>query len=257
MKNAVLITGASSGIGEAFAYKYAELGENLILTARSKEKLEKLKNKLMEKFAIEVLIIVLDLSKENAAKEIYDKLEKEGIAVSALVNNAGYATSGEFISNSFVSQHEQVMLNVTSLVDLSYYFLDNMKKNKKGVIINIASTGAFQPLPYMSVYGATKAFVLSFSEGLYEEYKNYGIKVIAVCPGPTETNFFESAGPVSVGKFRTPKMVVDSTFKALGRNKNHVVDGVENRLVSLSSRFLTRKRMAKIIGNMLRKKLDK
>lgn len=255
MKEAVLITGASSGIGEAFAYKYAELGENLVLTARSKDKLEELKRKLTEKFSIEVRIIVLDLSKENTAEIIYDKLKKESITVSILINNAGYGSSGEFASSSFISQHEQVMLNVTALVDLSHYFIEDMKKNKKGVIINISSTGAFQALPYMSVYGATKAFVLSFSVSLHEEYENYGIKVLAVCPGPTRTKFFEKAGPVEVGKFRTPEAVVETTLKALAKNKSHVVDGTNNFLLSLTPRLLTRKRMAKIIGNVLRKKL--
>lgn len=257
MKEAVLITGASSGIGEAFAYKYAELGENIILTARSEDKLKELKYKLMETFSINVTIIVLDLSEENAAKIIYDKLKKEKVFVSTLINNAGYGTSGEFTENNFISQHKQVMLNVTSLVDLSYYFLDGMKKNKKGVIVNIASTAAFQAVPYMSVYSATKAFVLSFSGGLYEEYKNYGIKILAVCPGPTETNFFKKTGPVEVGKIRTPKMVVETAFKALAKNKSHVVDGTGNFLLSLSSRFIPRKKMTKISGNIIRKKIDK
>lgn len=130
-----------------------------------------------------------------------------------------------------------------------------MVERKDGIIINIASTAAFQPIPYMAVYGATKAFVLSFSEALHQEYKEYGVKVIAVCPGATETNFFDTAGPVGFGKYRKAETVVETTIKAIEKNKLFVVDGVKNYIVTLLARFLTRKKTTEISGSILKKSL--
>lgn len=253
MKETVLITGASSGIGKVFALEYAKLGKNLVLTARSEDKLKDIKKELEEKFSIEVKLITMDLIKENSAKLIYEEIEREKIQIDILVNNAGFGISGEFHTRDFLSQRDQIMLNNVSLVDLTYYIIQGMKKNGKGIIINIASTAAFQPLPYMSVYAATKAFVLSFSEGLYEEYKSYGIKVTAVCPGPTSTNFFDTAGLAGVGEKRTPESVVKTTFKALGKDRPYIVDGKINYMVSQLSRFLTRKRTISTSGKVMRK----
>ena len=150
MKETVLITGASSGIGKAFALEYAKLGKNLVLTARSEDKLESLKKELEEKFSIEVKLIVLDLIKENSAKLIYEEIEREKIQIDILINNAGFGISGEFHTRDFLSQRNQIMLNNVSLVDLTYYIIQGMKKNGKGTIINIASTAAFQSLPQQS-----------------------------------------------------------------------------------------------------------
>ena len=256
MKETVLITGASSGIGKAFALEYAKLGKNLVLTARSEDKLESLKKELEAKFSIEVKLIVLDLIKENSAKLIYEEIEREKIQIDILINNAGFGISGEFHTRDFLSQRNQIMLNNVSLVDLTYYIIQGMKKNGKGTIINIASTAAFQPVPYMAVYGATKAFGLSFSEALHQEYKDCGIKVTAVCPGATETSFFDTAGPVGMGMHRKAEEVVKTAVKAAGKNKLYVVDGVKNYGITLLSRFLTRKKTAEISGKILKKSLN-
>ena len=242
MRETVLITGASSGIGKTFAFEYAGLGKNLILTARSKDKLDKIKEEIEKKFSVDVKVLIKDLEKENSAAELYGELEKNELHVDILINNAG--------------QHSQIILNCLSLTDLTYFIIKDMAGRKSGEIINIASTAAFQPVPYMAVYGATKAFVLSFSEALHQEYKNYGIKVTAVCPGATETSFFDTAGPVGMGMHRKAEEVVKTAVKAAGKNKLYVVDGVKNYGVTLLSRFLTRKKTAEISGKILKKSLN-
>ena len=173
-----------------------------------------------------------------------------------LINNAGFGMSGEFHKTEFSGQHSQIILNCLSLTDLTYLIIKGMAEKKKGEIINIASTAAFQPVPYMAVYGATKAFVLSFSEALYQEYKRYGIKITAVCPGATETNFFDTAGPVGFGKSRKTEEVVGTALKALEQNKLYAVDGIKNYFVTLLSRFLTRKKTVQISGNIMKRSLD-
>jgi short-subunit dehydrogenase len=175
--------------------------------------------------------------------------------VDILVNNAGFGTSGEFHTMEFSGQHNQIILNSLTLADITYFVIKDMAERRKGSIINIASTVSFQPVPYMAVYGATKAFVLSFSEALYREYKNYGIKITAVCPGATETNFFDKAGPVGMGKPRKAEQVVKTAVKALKKNKPYAVDGSGNYMVILLSRFLTRKTTVEISGNILKKAL--
>ena len=256
MRETVLITGASSGIGKTFAFEYAGQGKNLILTARSKDKLDKIKKEIEKKFSVDVKVLIKDLAKENSAAELYRELKQNDLHVDILVNNAGFGTSGEFHKKEFAGQHDQIILNCLSLADLTYFIIKDMAEKNSGNIINIASTAAFQPVPYMAVYGATKAFVLSFSEALHQEYKNYGIKVTAVCPGATETSFFDTAGPVGMGMHRKAEEVVKTAVKAAGKKKLYVVDGVKNYGVTLLSRFLTRKKTAEISGKILKKSLN-
>jgi short-subunit dehydrogenase len=188
-----LITGASSGIGAAFAEILAQKGMNLVLVSRSAPKLEAFATQLQQKYQIQAEAIAADLSQENIASSIYQITQKRKIQIDMLINNAGFSTNGNFASIASEKDHQQVMLNVIALVDLTHAFLPDMLTKGEGIIINLGSATSFFPLPYQVVYGASKAFILSFSEALWAEYRQQGIKVLALCPGPTNTNFFKNA----------------------------------------------------------------
>jgi short-subunit dehydrogenase len=193
MTKTALITGASSGIGEVFARRFADKGNHLILVARSKNKLDQLATELSTKYAVKVHVIAIDLSVESAASEIFKQTEQLGTHVDILVNNAGFGLSGEFLNHPPDIYRQQMMLNMTSVVEMTHYYLPKMVAKGDGTIINLASLLSFFPFPYCSVYSATKAFVLSFTESLWEEYRHKGIKLLALCPGPTDTKFFDTA----------------------------------------------------------------
>ncbi|MDF9761103.1 short-subunit dehydrogenase [Peribacillus simplex] len=171
-----------------------------------------------------------------------------------LSNNAGFATYGLFEQVSGERQHEEVMLNVAALVDMPHLFLPDMLRRSSGAVINVASTAGFQPLPYMAVYGATKAFVLSFTQALWFENRNRGVKFFALCPGSTDTSFFNVVGAeeASVGKKDTPERVVEVALSALKDGKVYVVPGMQNYLGAQLSRFITRKQGLRLVGSMLR-----
>ena len=244
-----LVTGASSGMGRDMAKYLYSLGYELYLVARNKKDLNRefkgYKN--IHTYGYNLII-------EEECVKLYKELKDENIDI--LINNAGFGTSGKFHEKEFSSQHGQIILNCLSLADLTYFILKEMAERKSGTIINVASTVAFQAVPYMAVYGATKAFVLSFSEALYQEYKEYGIKVTAICPGATETGFFDTVGPVGLGKYRTADMVTETAIKAAGKNRQFAVDGIKNYMVTLLSRFLTRKKTTEISGKILKKSLN-
>jgi short-subunit dehydrogenase len=192
MKTA-LITGASTGIGVVFARQLAQRQMELILVARSRDKLEQLAAELEEQYGVKVTVIVQDLTVAGAGKLVYDTVNQKGINVDLLVNNAGFGDYGAFSEQDLARQLEMIQLNNLVLVELTHYFLRPMLTGAGGAIINVASIAGFQPLPYLSVYAATKAFVLSFSESLWAENKDKGVEILALCPGPTESNFFEVA----------------------------------------------------------------
>lgn len=249
-----LITGASSGIGEAFAREYAAKGSHLILVARSEDKLIALAEKLQREYRIQAQVIVSDLSQEGSPIKLYEQCLERGLSVDILINNAGFATYGLFEQLSGSRQHEEVMLNVLAVVNLTHLFLPEMLKRKSGVVINVASTAGFQPLPNMAVYGATKAFVLSFTQALWEENRKRGVQFLALCPGSTETEFFNVVGAdeASVGKRDTPENVVQVAFRSLQAGKVFVIPGVKNYISAQMSRFFSRKQMLFIVGRMLR-----
>ncbi|MDP5274772.1 SDR family NAD(P)-dependent oxidoreductase [Chengkuizengella axinellae] len=247
-----LITGASSGIGEVFATRLAERGVNLILVARSQKKLEELAKQYHEKYGIETYVIVSDLSKENAAKEVKSSVDELNLQVDMLINNAGFGQVGEFIENDPDMAHGQVMVNISALVDMSYLFATDMAARGKGAIINLASVAAFQPLPKMAVYGATKAFVLSFSEALWGELKNKGVKVLAICPGPTATKFFDVSGEFGAKNLRTSEQVVDTAMKALSKGKSYAIDGFGNYILANITRFFPREWIIKVAGSQVK-----
>lgn len=226
-----LITGASSGIGEAFARILAERGMNLALVARSEDKLRIVAQTLSEQHGIRAEVIPADLCREDAAQQVYQRVQELGIPIDLLVNNAGFGTYGYFETLSPEREHQEIMLNVTALVDLTHAFLPAMLERRDGGVINVASIAAFQSLPYQAVYGAGKAFVLSFSLALWGEYRKRGVRVLALCPGPTATKFFAALGADEVpmlSKMHTPEAVVMTGLRALERGRLYAVEGRRN-----------------------------
>src|SRR6185295_7341554 len=228
--NITLITGASSGIGEVFARKLAARGRSVLLVARSEDKLITLCNELGRSNNVRAQYIAIDLSQPESAARLFEEVEQRGLSVEMLINNAGFGSMGDFAKLDLARELNMIDLNIKSLVELTHWFLQPMLARKQGAIINVASTAAFQPVPFMATYAATKAFVLSFSEALWEENRPHGIHVMALCPGVTETNFFEAARgtkpPARVSQ--TPEEVVDVALRGLARRKSSVVSGWTN-----------------------------
>ena len=242
---ATLITGASSGIGEEFAHRYAAQKHDLVLVARTESKLQALAEKLRAEHGITVTVIPCDLTAPDAAERLWEETNRAGLEIDVLVNNAGFGTSGDVADESPKRLEQEVRLNCLTLTGLTARYLPAMRERKNGTIINIASTAAFQPLPHMAVYGATKAFVLSFTEALWSETRKDGIRVLAVCPGSTDTPFFEHSGEgVVVGKLRSTRQLLDNTMRALKTNKPSFVDGLGNAIVA---RFAVRVMPKRII----------
>ena len=233
-----LITGASSGIGRAFAHRIAADGADLVLVARSADTLTTLARELTDHYGIRAVAVAHDLDAPGAAGTLVERLHDEGHRIDALVNNAGLGIHGDLVSQSLPSVSTQIAVNVTSLTELTAHLLPGMLERRRGAIINVASTAAFQPVPHMSVYGATKAYVLSFSRALWRETRGTGVDVVAICPGATATAFFDIAGDdAAVGPRRTPEGVVDTALRGLRRGRPTVIDGAAN---AFSSRLAAR-----------------
>jgi len=241
-----LITGASTGIGAEFARQFAARGHDLVVVARSADKLDQLAAQLREAHGVDVTVISMDLSLPTAAGDLWQRTNDLGLDVDVLVNNAGFGTHGDVADADPERLEDAIELNCRTLVGTTARYLPRMRAKGTGTIINIASTAAFQPLPKMAVYGATKAFVLSFTEAVWAEERKHGIRVLAVCPGLTDTPFFELAGEAAAGAAsgsaasaftRSPQQVVEHTFRALGGRKPSFVDGIANAFVA---RVLTR-----------------
>jgi len=248
-----LITGASSGIGKAFAETLAANGANVILVARSKGKLDSLAAAIRKKHRVAADVIVADLTKEKAPDAVFAKVRRLHRQLDILVNNAGFGTYGRFHDLPTDDDHKEIMLNVVALVRLTHLFLPAMARRGDGIIMNVASAAAFQPAPFMAVYGASKAFVLSFSEALWAEYRSHGVRVLAVCPGPTETNFFKVAGngDATPGRKRTVENVIATALRGLERGKSYVVDGRLIYLGTLSVRLAPRGIVAKSAARIM------
>jgi len=252
--NTTLITGASSGIGEVFARKLAARGRNVLLVARSEDKLITLCNELGRSNSIRAQYVALDLSEPDAAERLFAEAAKRGLVVDLLINNAGFGSMGDFSKLDLARELNMIDLNIKSLVELTYKFLAPMRERKQGAIINVASTAGFQAVPFMATYAATKAFVLSFSEALWEENRPFGIKVMALCPGVTETNFFEAAHgkkpPARVSQ--TPEEVVETALKGLKSGKSHIISGWTNFFMTQSERLVPRSLVTRVAGRMMR-----
>lgn len=253
-----LITGASSGIGAEFARELGRRGADLILVARSENKLRQMADELRERHNIVVAVIAADLSEEHAANKVSAEVKRQNIQVDILINNAGIAFQGEFADLSVEQNHSQIMLNVAALVDLTHAFLPDMLVRRDGAIINIGSTTSFYPLAYQAVYGATKAFVLSFSEALWAENRQSGVRVLAVCPGATETAFFEAMGSDVSSRKDTPEQVVKIGLSALESNRHFVIPCVQNNFESrILPRILPRSILARLVASISRKVFTK
>jgi hypothetical protein len=251
-----LITGASSGLGESYALELADRGAKVVLVARRADRLRGLADQIAAKHGIyAATVLPMDLSVKDAASTLAKVLKGRGTQIDILVNNAGFGHTIDFIDEDNKSIVDELTVNVHTLVELTHAFLPGMVERKNGVVINIASTAAFQSLPYMAVYGATKAFVLSFTEAIWGETRNSGVKVIAVCPGPTATEFFDAGGSSpALGKMiRTREDVINTTFKALSKRRSpgSVIDGGVNKLTAISSRFFTRRLAIKIAAKVM------
>ena len=249
-----LLTGASSGIGEAFARRLAALGKDLILVARREDRLKALAADLAAKHGVQTHVIAADLSQPSAAASLFAETERRGLVVDLLINNAGFAKVGDFAKLPCDVQADMIRLNVNTLAELTRLYLPGMCQRRRGGVINVASNAAFQPVPYMAVYAATKAFVLSFSEAVAEEVAADGVTVLALCPGATATDFWTIAGAWEDRRdaMQTAEEVVTVALRALERHKASVVVGFQNRLVAfVSSRLGPRRLVARIAGRML------
>lgn len=249
LRKVTLVTGASMGIGLELAKNFAKNGHDLVLVARSAERLETIAADFREKFGIYVKVVVKDLIQPESPEELYAELNAESLAVDILVNNAGFAGHGEFYSTPLNRELDMIQLNVTTLVHLTKLFLRDMRKRGSGKILNVASTAGFQPGPLMAVYYATKAFVLSFSEAIREELIGSGISVTALCPGATRTHFADRAEVGDTRIFKFTSMDVDvvgrEAYAGLMKGKAIVMPGFINKfyvfLVRLGPRVVVRK----------------
>ena len=242
-----LITGASAGLGAEFARHCARRGEALALAARRRDRLEVLSDALEG----EVHIFEADLAQADAAASLVDQVEAEGLTIDTLINNAGFGLGGKFVRLPLERQREMIDLNVRTLTELCRLVLPGMVERGRGGILNVASTAAFQAGPNMAVYYATKAFVLSFTEALHHELKRTGVRVSALCPGPTRTEFFDVAGVSGsiLARFASEGSgVVSAGLRGLDRNKAIVIPGLTNKISAGSSRFLPRAAMRRIVG---------
>ena len=253
-----LITGASGGIGYELAKVFAKDHYNLVLVARGAPKLNQVADELQRQFGISARAVPLDLTAAAAPQFLFDQLQREGIAIEILVNNAGYGVLGEFSKVSREESLGQIQLNIAALTHLTKLFLGPMSERRSGKIMNVASTAGFQPGPLMAVYYATKAYVISFSEGLANELKGSGVTVTCLCPGPTETNLQERAGMENTRLVKTlrpmdAKTVARDGYRGLMADKTLVISGFRNWLVAESVRFSPRK----LVTAVSRRLLDK
>ena len=246
-----LITGASKGLGAAFARALARQGADLVLVARSAGALEKLAARLSGEFGVKCFVLPADLAAPDAATRIEQELDRLGVTVDLLVNNAGLGLSGRFLSHDVTAEQASVQVNVQSLIGLSHVLGAKMVERGHGGIINVASNAAFQSLPLMAVYAATKAFVLSFSEALRHELAGHGVRVMASCPGPTATNFFEgTTTTMKAAQFDTADMVAARSLQAFEKGKAVAYPGrFSVRAATWVPRFLPRGLMVRLAGS--------
>jgi short-subunit dehydrogenase len=252
-----LITGASSGIGEAFARRLAADGHDLFLVARSEDKLRDLCAELSAAHRITAQYFELDLTAIGADKRCFEEAERLGLDISLLINNAGFGSMGDFAKLDVERELEMIRLNIGALVGLTHRYLGPMRERRKGTIINISSGAGFQPIPFMATYAATKSFVTAFSEAIAAENRPFGIEVIAVCPGSTDTPFFETG---KVGRefaskgLETPEQVVETALSAIGSGKAKVVSGWKNQIVARVVSLVPNWLITRVIANQLSKK---
>jgi uncharacterized protein len=256
--NTTLITGSSSGIGAAFARKLAMRGRNVLLIARSEDKLITLCNELGRLSGVRAQYFAIDLAQPESALTLFEETKRRGLEIDMLVNNAGFGSMGDFARLDLSNELKMIDVNVNALVELTHRFLIPMRERRQGTIINVASTAGFQSVPYMATYAATKAFVLTFSEALWEENRRHGVHVMALCPGVTETNFFEASkmDRPPMRTIQTPEDVVEVALRGLARKKSSVVSGWTNFLMVETERLVPRSMVIKLTGKALRSRIE-
>jgi len=253
MKTA-LITGASSGIGKELAYVYAENNYNLILVARRKNNLEKIKTDIGKKHSVSVELFDIDLSKLDSAEKLYEKTKAMNLKVDALINNAGFGVSGPFTEIDMDKEADMLMLNMLTLTKLTKLFAKDMVIAGSGHIINIASTAAFQPIPTLATYAATKSYVLNFSEAIAYELKKQNVKVTAICPGATQSEFAQVADmgdPAMFNKAPTSRELAEFTYKAMIKGKTTAIHGAKNSFLTFTTRLSPRKVVTAFAAKMV------
>ncbi len=245
----VLITGASSGIGETFAREYASRGADLILVARSEEKLDAISGDLSRRHGVRVTTLQADLSLPESAENLVARCREGSLSIGTLVNNAGFGLNAPFGPESIDELESMLILHNLTLMKLTALLLPDMQKRNRGGILNVSSITAFQGVPFNAVYAATKAFILSFSEALREELRGSGINVCAVCPGLTRTAIFDIAGidpDKTLLPIGAPEPVVKSAIRALEKNRPFVVPGLYNKIMIHGGRLLPRSVMVRL-----------
>ena len=251
-----LITGASSGLGEEFARQFAARGANVVLVARREDRLREIAERLERDHSVTATPLVLDLARPDAATQVRRSLNERGIGIQSLVNNAGFGMKGALADADPARIAEMVQLNAASVVALTREFLPDLTRTGHGALVSIASTGAYQPCPNMAVYGATKAFVLSFTEALAYETRESGLSVLTVSPGATRTEFFDVVGTkdASVGRFKTPEQVVTRALRELDRSSTppSFVSGRANAVMAKLAGIIPRRMALDLSGRVLR-----
>lgn len=260
MEKYTIITGPTAGIGLEMATIYAQRKINLILIARNENKLNELKTKFEKEFGIDVICFANDLSKPDSAKEIFNLIKAKELYVETIINNAGFGDFGKFEESDFIKVKQMLNLNINFLVEFTHLFLNEFKTKNFGNILNVASVAGFFPGPYMSLYYATKAFVLSFTEGLAVELKKTNIKISVLCPGPTKTLFEEKANLENSDLFKlmpvaNAKSVALYGVKSLERNNTVAVHGFFNKFTVAFMSLLPRCIVRNILGFIQGRKL--
>jgi hypothetical protein len=248
-----LVTGASAGIGVALAEELAAGGTKLVLTARRKDRLNALAQRLASGHKIQTEVFAADLTESDAPEKIFAFTKEKSIEIDLLINNAGFGQYGEFHTIETKRLLDMVQVNCAAVIHLTRLYLPDMVKRKRGDILILASTASFQAVPYISTYAATKAFDLLFAEGLAEEMKPHGIRVCALCPGSTESEFAEVAGQKKFQrKAETPQKVARTGLQALAAGKSYVISGLGNYLGAHSQRLVPRRLVTKIAAGMFK-----
>lgn len=255
-KKTALITGASSGIGKELAGCFAQAGYRVVMVSANAQKLERAAEAVRAETRAEMLTIPMDLSQPYAAEELYRDIKQQGLQVDVLVNNAGIGQCGVFLNEEPEREREMIALNITSLTELTRLFARDMAQAGQGRILNVASTGAYQPGPYIAVYYATKAYVLSLTQALRRELEGSGVTVSALCPGATATEFSRRAGKSDIKGAMSAQKVAQAAFKGLMRGQAVIIPGGWNKAAVVMSKVLPSCVSAAIVERIQKKQIE-
>ncbi len=254
--NFALVTGASQGLGKVFAQALAARKQNVILVARSRDKLESLASELKGSHSILAEALEFDLASPSAGLRLAEQLRDRKLGVNLLVNNAGFGVRGEFLNLPLERQMEMLQLNNAAVVELTYSLLPSLMEHPQAGIINVSSTAGFQPIPYASLYAATKSFLMSFSLGLEEELRAHGVSVVTLCPGRILAN--SHSGEARNGNrklgfiYQSPEDVVKEALESLSSRGGLVIPGFVNKLSVFAQRVIPRRTVPRLVAKMSR-----